>query len=132
MKVCKVEDCNNRVWSHGFCMLHTPKKSLRSIRSPRMNDNKKNVVDIQQMISFFLELWKRKQHYCENCGAWLGNTPHTYMFDHILEKQHYPELKYEEDNIMLLCLSCHDKKSRRFITEKIKERIEEVKTKFNL
>lgn len=76
---------------------------------------KPKVVDreaIDEMNNFFLSIWKKRVHYCTICGAWLGNEPRSYMFDHILEKHKYPELKLEEKNIALLCLDCHDCKSR--------------------
>ena len=82
-----------------------------------------------------MNIWtKRRDHRCENCGKPLGNTPFSYMFDHILEKgnKKYEFLKYNEDNLIYLCLECHDKKSRRFITDLIRERIELIKTKYNL
>jgi len=133
MKTCKIENCNNKRWANGFCKYHyTPKMPLQAIRSSRMNDNEKQVGDISQMRKFFLELWNKRRHYCENCGEWLGNIPLSYHFDHTLEKSKYPELKYEEDNIEILCLKCHDEKTRGVISEKIKERIEQLKEKFHI
>jgi 5-methylcytosine-specific restriction endonuclease McrA len=83
------------------------------------------------MREFFLQIWnKGKGHYCENCKKWLGKEPLSYMFDHVLEKNKYPELKYEEENIMLLCLECHDNKTRGNLTDFIIERIQKVREKF--
>jgi hypothetical protein len=53
------------------------------------------------------------------------------MFDHILEKNKYPALKLEEDNIMMLCLDCHDNKTRGFLSEKMLQRLDEVKKRFD-
>ena len=91
---------------------------------------RKSSSDKEQMFLFFKELWKKRRHNCENCGKWLGNEPLSYMFDHVLEKSKYPQLILEEDNIMFLCLECHDSKTRGFITEKIRAKIEELKKKF--
>ena len=91
---------------------------------------RKTSSDKEKMFLFFKELWTRRRHNCENCGKWLGNEPLSYMFDHVLEKSKYPELTLEEENIMFLCLECHDSKTRGFITEKIRAKIEEVKKKF--
>jgi 5-methylcytosine-specific restriction endonuclease McrA len=87
----------------------------------------------EKMISFFFFYWdKYKPHNCANCGIYLGKEPKTYMFDHLLEKSKYPELKYEELNICYLCLNCHDRKSRGFIPEKIQKLIDKVKSIFNI
>ena len=49
-----------------------------------------------------------------------------------MEKQKYPELKFEEDNIQYLCLQCHDKKTRGFLSEKLLEKVAFVKNKYNI
>jgi 5-methylcytosine-specific restriction endonuclease McrA len=54
------------------------------------------------------------------------------MFDHLLEKSKHPELEWEPDNILLVCLECHGCKSRGIISEKYAEKINFVKTKFNV
>jgi 5-methylcytosine-specific restriction endonuclease McrA len=86
----------------------------------------------EEMFNFFKALWNKRKHECENCGKWLGREPLSYMFDHLLEKSKYPQLTLEEDNIMFVCLQCHDEKSRGFMSEKVKERIEKVKEKFDI
>jgi len=84
------------------------------------------------MQEFFLDIWrKRKEHTCENCKKWLGSEPLSYMFDHLLEKSKYPELKFKEENIMLVCLECHDLKTRGFVTDFVRDKIEEVRNKFD-
>ena len=119
-----------------FCFMHKPRKALAKTKmlntfnkNVKNVDNKRNISD---MNAFFLQIWnKRKQHDCENCGKWLGNEPLSYMFDHLLEKSKFPELKFEEDNIMLVCLECHDNKTRGFLTDLVRAKIEEVKKKFD-
>lgn len=94
-------------------------------------NNKRSFDDHLKMIAFFKTIWtKRKDHRCEVCNKWLGEEPRTYMFDHVLEKSKYPELRYEEENIMYICLQCHDEKSRGFLSQKTKAKIEELKRKF--
>ena len=87
---------------------------------------------LNKMRDFFLSIWSRKLHYCESCKKWLGNEPLSYMFDHLLEKANYPELKYEEDNIMLVCLDCHTNKGNGFPSDITKLKIQKVKDQFNL
>ncbi len=138
-KICREEKCNNYVWGSGYCICHQPKKPLKRSPLPRIGKNKSNkdkLIDIVnesgKMVSFFMDIWYKKHHICENCGTYLGEEARSYMFDHLLEKSKYPELKYEEGNIMILCLECHDKKTRGFISETIQNRINQVKTKFNI
>jgi 5-methylcytosine-specific restriction endonuclease McrA len=109
-----------------YCFHHKPRKPISRRATPP--PVKENVI---QMRDFFLGIWeKRKKHDCENCGEWLGKEPFSYMFDHLLEKSKYPELKFEEDNIMLVCLKCHDEKTRGFASDYVKNRINIVKQKY--
>ena len=86
-----------------------------------------DVEAINKRNNFFSLIWKKRSHYCENCGRWLGNEPLSYFFDHILEKNKYPSLTFVEENIMLLCMECHEKKSRGFYSEKIELKREQLK-----
>jgi len=97
-----------------------------------MKEKSKKQKERGKLVSFFLEIWKERPHKCINCKKWLGNEPLSYMFDHLLEKSKYPELKYEELNICILCLECHDNKTRGFVSETIKKLIEIVKNQFNI
>lgn len=131
----KCKTCGKNAESD-YCFQHKPRKPLAKTKMLNtVNKNVKNVDNkrnISDMNTFFLQVWKnRKQHDCENCGKWLGNEPLSYMFDHLLEKSKFPELKYEEDNIMLVCLECHDNKTRGFLTDLVRAKIEEVKKKFD-
>jgi 5-methylcytosine-specific restriction endonuclease McrA len=76
-------------------------------------------------------IWKKRPHECESCGRFLGNEALSSYFDHLLEKSTYPELRYKEENIFLVCVECHDKKTRGFPTDKHKEAIVNFKTKYN-
>lgn len=148
MRTCSIEGCNNNVWGKGLCKNHIPKKALSKTKLWNVSSKKKENGDIIQqsntlngegvlnnirMKEFFLEIWsKRKVHKCEMCGEWLGSEPLSYMFDHILEKSVYPELKYEEGNIAYLCLLCHDSKTRGFPSESYLQKINETKIKYGI
>ena len=129
MKKCKTcgKNCEGE-----YCFRHKPKKPLQVTRDSVKEFQEKVVQYANEMRNFLYPIWNRRLHYCESCGEWLGNEPLSYHFDHTLEKSKYPELKYEEDNIMLLCLQCHDKKTRGFMNEKITERIRILKKKYNI
>lgn len=121
---CKV--CGKNAESE-YCFAHKQRKALNG----RTKLGKKPKVVSTTMRDFFVEIWnKRKEHKCENCGKWLGKEPLSYMFDHILEKSTHPDLKFEERNIMLLCLECHDEKTRGILTDFIRAKIQEVKNLF--
>ena len=113
-----------------YCFRCKPRKAIakNSTFKRKTSDKTENVSQMQE---FFLGIWNKKQHNCENCRKWLGNEPLSYMFDHLLEKSKYPELKYEEQNIMLVCLECHDLKTRGFLTDFVRAKIEEVRNKFD-
>ena len=134
MMNCKI--CGKKSDSE-YCFIHKPKKQLQKRgQKPTLNHKRFNVGNsIQRTLEmryFFLDIWKKNKHVCENCGVKLGNEPKTYMFDHLLEKSKYPNLAFEEDNIMIVCLECHDNKTRGFISELIKERIKKVREKFEV
>lgn len=112
-----------------YCFNHKPRKPIpKSNKVVKKLNNPQNVYNMRE---FFLQIWNKKTHKCENCGKWLGNEPLSYMFDHLLEKSKYPDLKYEENNIMLVCLECHDSKTRGFLTETVRSKIEAIKKLFN-
>ena len=110
------------------CFRCKPKKPLRKSHIIKKSKGNRKKSELHE---FFLQFWKKNtRHECENCGKWLGNEPLSYMFDHLLEKSKYPELAKEEDNIMLVCLECHDNKTRGILTDFIRDRIEIVRNKF--
>lgn len=85
---------------------------------------KKDKEDIKRMFEFFEAHWKSKPHKCECCGKYLGSENKTIFHDHLLEKSKYPEYKYEMSNMYLVCLQCHDEKSRGFPKPNHKKAIE--------
>ena len=134
VKLCKIEGCNNPSWSGGMCKNHTPKKPMSKGVFQQIRDKGPNVPTFQknvnEMREFFLDIWSKKPHRCENCDTYLGNEPFSYMFDHILEKSKYPDLKYEEENICILCLDCHGDKTNCKLSDFMKEKIKKVKEIF--
>jgi 5-methylcytosine-specific restriction endonuclease McrA len=126
----KCKTCGKNAESE-YCFLHKPRKALSKMSSFRVKklDNSRKTSDLHE---FFLQIWdKNPKHECENCGKWLGKEPLSYMFDHLLEKSKYPDLATEEDNIMIVCLECHDNKTRGFLTDLVRQKIEKVRTKYN-
>jgi len=109
----------------------TSKMSVISSKKSNFDHNDGHNQQPSEMKQFFMRYWKEnKQHNCEVCKVFLGHDPLTYMFDHVLEKSKYPHLAFEKENIMYLCLLCHDKKTRGHYADVVKERIEYLKNKY--
>jgi 5-methylcytosine-specific restriction endonuclease McrA len=126
--------CGKKTDGNDYCFQHKPRTQLQRGNKPSLTA-KKVVNDGKsiQMKQFFMNFWRtHKPHICENCNKQLGREPLSYMFDHVLEKSKYTELAFEEENIMYLCLECHDLKTRGHLSSIMEERIEYLKNKFNL
>ena len=57
----------------------------------------------------FLTIWAERPHYCtnKNCRKYLGEEPMAHYFAHIRSKGAKNDLRFDKENIVLLCLSCH-------------------------
>ena len=121
-KTCKYPECANPVFSHLYCKWHQTargdssylkKQSERSVkaRNPIKAVSKhkaKEIVDLKRSDeAFYQEVWDNRCRVCENCGAGLGNEPNMTLFHHLMPKAKYPQLRHVEENIALLCFSCH-------------------------
>lgn len=82
---------------------------------------------MNELIEFFNKHWANKPHKCESCGAYLGRENKTIFHDHLLERSKYPQFKLDMRNMYLVCLKCHDEKTRGFPTANHKKAIESAK-----
>lgn len=120
------------VFSHLHCKAcqgyRTGKKAPKGLKkaSKRIFDKERQIDDW----NFYLDIWGERPHFCFNCEQFLGNEPLTLFFDHILMKSKFVELRYEKENIMLLCADCHQMKTNAKYSEKIKKKIFETALKF--
>jgi 5-methylcytosine-specific restriction endonuclease McrA len=124
-KLCKI--CGKKADSD-YCFQHKARKRIPTNTS-------RDVLILEEMPSmrdFFISIWKKREHRCENCNTYLGTEPLSYMFDHVLEKSKYPDLKYEEENICILCLNCHSNKTNCKLSDFMKEKIKKVKERFQV
>lgn len=113
------------------CWAKNYKKSIKKISSKGIKKKEDKKELLRQDFRFYFNIWKKRPHKCVNCDCYLGETPLTYFFDHILEKSKYPELRHNEDNIQLLCLICHNNKTTGNYSDKITKTIIETKEKLN-
>ena len=100
-----------------WCFRCKPKGQLMSkgkpMRKVRLSGAAKEIYDeiradsIREMQEFFLNIWKKRQHFSEISGKYLGKEPMSTYFHHILPKEKYPEASLDEENIILLTLDEH-------------------------
>lgn len=82
---------------------------------------------------FYREIWNHNLHFCAECGSEIQKFSWD-NFHHILKKERYPEFRYEEFNIIILCgrYGCHGKAESAISYPKMKvyEYCEQIKKHF--
>jgi len=76
---------------------------------------------------FYEEMWNTKEHICASCDKPIWGELKSLYIEHILEKSVYKHLRYEPNNIAIICSDCHSKKTAGFPTEQYKQVIENTK-----
>jgi hypothetical protein len=105
MAVCKT--CGKKADSD-YCFQHKPRKALQQRMVKPSLTSKKGVSDgYTQQRDMFLNIWKKRKHYSEVSGVYLGSEPMSTYFHHILPKEKYKEACFDEENIILLTLEEH-------------------------
>ena len=99
-----------------YCFQHKPRKplsnngkGLTSKMSVISSIKAKNVYNDghNQQRDMFMDIWKKKKHYSEVSGVYLGYEAMSTYFHHILPKEKYPQACLDEENIILLTLEEH-------------------------
>lgn len=107
--------------------LKSNKPLSRSSRPKAMGKTTK--VSIQEDDIFYLSVWENREHVCEECGTFLGDTVVNddgrviirIYFSHILGKNGmYARFRHDKRNINLLCGECHQKWEDASIRESMK------------
>lgn len=137
MKKCKT--CGKNAESE-YCFQHKPRKSMNKgiyhqMRSRPVTDFKKMKEDLDKIImkEMFLLIWKKRRHYSEISGEYLGSEALSIYFHHILPKEKYPEACLDEENIILLSLDEHTNvESNIYRYEAINNKRIYLKKKYNL
>lgn len=84
------------------------------------------------MLSMFMDVWHKREHYSEISGRWLGKEPLSYFFHHILPKNKYPDATLDEENIILLTFEEHQKvEADPTYYEEVNKRREKLKLKYD-
>ena len=109
---CLCKKCNNiRLYGNAFGKKYDFKKS-----KPRKISSNKN-VKINKDEEFYLKCFNQSNHVCEECGVELPNyfrdannkVVARYQYSHIVPKSIAPNLRYDINNVNILCLKCHQK-----------------------
>ncbi len=144
-KLCENISCGYPVFAKKFCKNHqhlrTDKKVKSLKRTPiRKVSKKQNTSTVRrERISqrnkdweFYISIWDERLHICENCSCSLGSEPLTIFFDHILEKSKHPALRYEKNNIWLLCWECHTNKTNGLYSLLMLDKLVKTSTNFGI
>ena len=111
-------------------LIKSRKKPSIRIRPITEQEKEEAVALREKDMEFYNRIWNKRPHKCEVCGKELGNELSTGYMDHLLEKSSYPDLRHEEDNIIVVCLDCHYLKTNGFPKPLHQEAIEKAKERF--
>ena len=100
---CKV--CGRKSESE-YCFRHKPRKKLASRKFKNALPSRGKVSPNKDHL-FFMDIWRKRPHRSEISGVYLGKEPSSAFFHHILPKNKYPEVRMDEENIILLTLDEH-------------------------
>jgi 5-methylcytosine-specific restriction endonuclease McrA len=84
------------------------KKAKPIQRQPIKKQSAKRSSVLKKDRDFYETLWQTKPHFCEECGKYLGDNLRPHFFSHILTKGSHPVLRWNLDNINILCLEHHN------------------------
>jgi hypothetical protein len=102
-KICKGCNKEKYIWSSGRCKPCSVKQKKKV--------KKENGIDpTNSQYLMFLKIWEESNKASEISGAALVGPEHrdfVWQFEHILPKGRYPELKFNEKNIMLITKNEH-------------------------
>jgi 5-methylcytosine-specific restriction enzyme A len=108
MKYCDFNGCNTKVDRGRFCDDH--KRSKKSIKK---REQKKSIYHNENKPFYNSKPWKhtrseiyeREKGCCQRCGKFVfGKQAQVH---HIVPVKKNPLLKFEPNNLMLLCPKCH-------------------------
>ena len=130
MSACKT--CGKKCVGE-YCFHHKPRKPLTANKGFNAVKKEPPIRQTEAMQWFFLEIWKKRKHYSELSGDYLGSEALSTYFHHILPKGKYPEAMFDEKNIILLTWEEHDQVEMdptRY--EEVNKRREQLKQKYEI
>lgn len=116
--------------------LNKANKTLKKgsgLKSKPVSEEVKNQRKEQQEADwkFYSQIWSEREHKCIVCNRYLGEEINKACIDHLIEKSSHPELRYESENVVLVCIDHHAAKTNGFchLTHQIE--IDRAKIRFN-
>jgi len=83
-------------------------------------------------LEFYNKIWQSRPHKCVVCGVNLSSEMKTAYMDHLIEKSTHPELRYEPNNIAIVCIDDHGCKTNGFPKAKHQSLIEQAHKQFGV
>jgi 5-methylcytosine-specific restriction endonuclease McrA len=133
-KLCKSCDTEQYIFSKGLCKRCSvkPYKKIKQVSDKQLVKIEGKKEDTKLMLLVFDQFYKKHLiKSCEQCGKKITEL-RTYNVHHLLEKRNYPEFKFDTNNLMLLCGDCHSTYETSLKGDKIIERLNNLKEKYNL
>ena len=96
-----------------YCFQHKPRKQLatnKGFNKPTLTKKLKVSVGKSKPNTdhlLFKAIWKKRPHNSELSGKYLGKEAFSTYFHHILPKNKYPEIRMDQENIILLTVDEH-------------------------
>lgn len=106
------------------------KRSPIKKKSPTAEKIAENKLQQEKDKEFYQCIWNSKKHQCRVCGVPLFGEIKNIYFDHLLPKHKYEKLRYELDNILVVCAQCHTQRENGKPRELHKVAIEKAKERF--
>jgi len=142
MKLCSVASCHNKVFGKHFCKFHYPKSltkspfksgGLFSKFGSKIKNDIAEFIDRDKRKELFETVWRKRIHYSEVSHTFLGDTPNSMFFHHILPKRNHKEAEFDEENIILMTPEEHaNVESNIYRYPVINKRREILKKKYNI
>lgn len=101
MKLCKFDNCNNKIFTHGYCKRHSYIYYGEKGKTKTKKVFKKKTGEK----SIFEHIWETRPHKSFISGQDLDFYVYPYFFNlfaHVLSKNKYPEFRLYDKNIILL------------------------------
>lgn len=98
----------------------------------KISDKRRIVLAGRQKDTYILhmlyqEIWEERGPYSEVSDTYLGKSPLSTFFHHILPKNKYPKLIMNKDNIIIMTAQEHEKVEQDpFFYEKINQKRKEL------
>lgn len=102
--------CKDCYWKHNAegKKDKAPKKDiLEKVEWKGKKFSSKALEQIKKDNEFYKEIWKEREHICEECGIHLGDVMNKVFMSHVITKGSEPRLRHIKENIFLLCFNHH-------------------------